>query len=242
MARPRKMTTDMMLEIIDEFFNEEAIGDTALLKCSLIADYATRTGHSAAAYDFRRNEKVRRRIGELKNTNGIFSGIKPMVYKNLNVSEFLNSNCNIEQLKKALTELDTYWKEVFEYANGVTSKNKESARTKKLLNKKVGDLTSQVDSLTTKLRDISAEKKRLMLENRYLRSMLKTHLYPAVANEILKSEQLHIKDEQTVPKQTIERMTDSEHPKSLSESIKQDQRIISKEEAILRLMWEECDV
>ena len=242
MARPRKMATGMMLEIIDEFFDEEAIGDAALLKCSLIAEYAVRVGHSAAAYDFRRNEKVRRRIEELKNINGMFSGTKPMVYKNLNVPDFLNNNCNIEQLKKALTELDTYWMEVFEYANAINSKNKESARTKKLINKKVGDLTSQADSLTTKLRDISAEKKRLMLENRYLRSMLKTHLYPAVANEILKSDQLHIKDAQTVPKQTIERMTGSEHPKSFNEAIEKDKQMIFKEEEILKLMWEECDV
>jgi len=242
MARPRKMTTGMMLEIIDEFFDEEAIGDTALLKCSLIAEYAARAGHSAAAYDFRRNEKVRNRIEELKNINGMSSGTKPMVYKNLNVTEFLNSNCNVEQRKKALTELDAYWNDVFEYANAINSKNKELIRTKKLLNKKADDLTSQADSLTTKLRDISAEKKRLMVENRYLRSMLKTHLYPAVANEILKSEQLHIKEEQTVPKQTIERMIESEHPKSFSESINQDKKMISKEVGILKLMWEECDV
>jgi hypothetical protein len=72
--------------------------------------------------------------------------------------------------------------------------------------------------------------------------MLKTHLYPAVANEILKSEQLQIKEEQTVPKQTIERMIESEHPKSFSESINQDKKMISKEVGILKLMWEECDV
>ena len=242
MARPRKMTTDMMLEIVDNFFNVEAIGNTVMLKCSLIAEYAVKTGHSVAAYDFRRNEKVRSRIEELKNTNGLFSDAKPLVFKNLNVPEFLNNNSNGKQLKRALTELDAYWSNIFEYANGITVKNRELKRNTTLLNKKICDITEENKTIIAKTKELSAEKKKLLLENKYLRSMLKTHLYPALANEILRSDQLHIKDEALIPKQTIECMTDSEQPKSFSESIKQDQKMISKEEKILKLMWEECDV
>jgi len=242
MARPRKMTTDMMLEIVDDFFDNIADGNAAMLKCSLIAEYAVKLGHSVAAYDFRRNIQVRNRMEELKNTDGIFNSSKPMVYKNLNIAEFLSNNSNTEKLKKALIELDIYWNGIFEYANKIIARNKELEKNKKILNTNANNLIAENKTLTVKCKKLSDDKKQLMLENRYLKKMLKENLYPTLANEILRSDELYISDENTLPKQTINKMTDKNNIKSFPDSIAHDKKMISDEEEILKKMWEDCDV
>jgi len=236
------MTTEMMLEIVDEFFNSEADGNTSMLKYSLIAEYAVCKGHSVAGYDLRRNDEVRAKVKDLKNTDAIFSDSKPMVYKNLNVSEFVSSNRNIEKLKKSLTELDTYWHNIFEYASKIIVKNKELLRNEKQHNKRIDDLTVQSKALANKNKELSVENRKLVFENRYLKRMLKENLYPAIASEILRDDELHIIDKPTVPEQTIKKMADANYPKSFAESIKNDQKMLSQEDKILKAMWEECDV
>ncbi len=242
MARPRKMKTDMMLKIVDDFFNNIADGNTSMLKYSLITEYAIKLGHLVAAYDFRRNVKVRNKIDEFKNTNGAFIGSKPMVYKNLNVTEFLNNNRNVERLKKSLLELDVYWSSIFEYANKVVVKNKKLVKIKRELNAHIDDLVIKNKVLTDKTKKLSTEKRQLVLENRYLKRTLKENLYPALANEILRSNDMHIKDECAISDETIGKMTDINNIKSFSEIIKQDDKMISDEEVILSKMWDNCDV
>ena len=241
MARPRKITTEIMLGIVEEYFCSVADGNTAMLKYTLIANYANSLGHSAAAYDFRRNEIVRSKIEELKSTNGMFGQSAPLVYKNLNVEEFIRTNKDNQQLKVALIELDAYWKSIFEYANSATNKNKKTRENEGLRDSKIAELIAENKILSIKSKELSSEKRKLMLENRYLRSMIKTNLYPALANEILKSSQILTDKDSPVPKKTVDNIVDSNHPKSFGEAIKQDQKIISKEEKILKMMWEECD-
>jgi hypothetical protein len=96
------MTIEQMLEVVDEYFMNEAAGDTKLLKCSLIAAYAVKMGYEADGYDFRRNLEVRSRIAGLKSTNGVLCGTAPAVYKSLDAEEFMRCNRGEEQLKKAL--------------------------------------------------------------------------------------------------------------------------------------------
>lgn len=81
MARPRKMTTEQMLEVIDSFFFVEAKGNTKFLKCSLIADYAVKLGYSADGYDFRRNTETREYIEELKKKIFLCVQIFPLFIK-----------------------------------------------------------------------------------------------------------------------------------------------------------------
>ena len=63
MARPRKLSDDEMLKIVDSFY--ESNGNPSMLKCSLLEEYAISIGVEVKAYDFRRNEAVRHRMDEL---------------------------------------------------------------------------------------------------------------------------------------------------------------------------------
>ena len=242
MARPQKMMTEQMLEIVDAYFMDEVAGNTALLKCSLIAAYAAKAGYDVNDYDFRRNADVRSRIEELKSTNGAFCGVVPAVYQSLDVVEFIRNNRGAAELKKALSELDTYWKKVFEYAAKVTMQNKAIITSKKALTKELMSVAGERDVLCSKKAELSKSNRSLTLENRYLRSMLKTYLYPSVANEILKSEHVSVLTETQVMEKTMGDFSESKSPESFQESIANDKKLLSQEEQILKAMWEQCDV
>ncbi len=242
MARPRKMITEQMLEIVDAYFKDEVAGNTVLLKCSLIAAYAAKSGYDISDYDFRRNEDVRSRIEELKSTNGAFCGAVPAVYKSLDTKDFIRNNRGVEQLKKALSELDAYWMRVFEYAAKVTMQNRSIAKAKKELAEELMRVAGERESLYSEKTELTRRNRSLMLENRYLRSMLKTYLYPSVANEILKSEHVPVLAETQVTEKTIRDFSESKLPKSFEESVANDTKLLSEEEQILKAMWEQCDV
>lgn len=242
MARPRKMMTEQMLEIVDAYFKDEAAGNTALLKYSLIATYAAKSGYDASDYDFRRNMDVRNRIEELKNTNGAFCDAVPAVYKSLDVEEFIRNNRGAEQLKKALSELDAYWMRVFEYATKVTMQNRSITKAKKELGEEFTRVAGEMESLYNEKTELTKRNRSLTLENRYLRSMLKTYLYPSVANEILKSEHVHVLAETQITEKTAQDFSELKHPESFEESVAGDRKMLSEEEQILGKMWEKCDV
>jgi hypothetical protein len=236
------MMTEQMLEIVDAYFKDEAAGNTALLKYSLIAVCAAKSGYDASDYDFRRNADVRNRIEELKNTNGAFCDAVPAVYKSLDVEEFIRNNRGVEQLKKALSELDAYWMRVFEHAAKVTMQNRSITKAKKELAEEFTRVAGERGSLYNEKTELTKQNRSLTLENRYLRSMLKTYLYPSVANEILKSEHVHVLAETQITEKTAQDFSELKHPKSFEESVAGDRKMLSEEEQILEAMWEQCDV
>lgn len=242
MARPRKMTTEQMLEIVDAYQMYEAAGNTELLKCSLIAVYAEKAGYDADGYDFRRNTEVRSRIAELKKTNGVFCGTAPAVYKSLDAEEFLRCNCGTEQLKKALLEMDAYWKCIFEHAANAVKQNRSIGKAKTELEKELLIVAEERDALRSKAAELSKRNHSLTLENRYLRSMLKTYLYPGVANEILRSEKVSVPADTQVTKKAMLDLSEQKRPESFCESTVNDRELLSDEERILKMMWEQCDV
>ncbi len=122
MARPRKITTEVMLEIVDSYYLTKSEGNEKLMKCSLIAQYAAELGYSAKGYDFARNLEVREYIERLKvcaETSTEVFGVKynpTPAYRTLDVESFIYSNSGNNRLANALRDLDDYWKRVFEYA------------------------------------------------------------------------------------------------------------------------------
>ena len=104
MARPRKMTTDDMIIIVNAVYEEH--GDPSRLKCSCLAEYAAAQGFDVKAYDFRRNPAVRERMGELSDLSSFFTNDKALAYKGLDVDAFIKRNKNPVTLKNASVEVD----------------------------------------------------------------------------------------------------------------------------------------
>ncbi len=242
MARPKKTDSDELVTLVDSFFTTEAAGNPAKLKCSLLEEYAARLGKAAKAYDFRRDEKVRNRIDELKalvrNENGLGMQLGNP-YKSLDVEKLMRARRDPDELRAALGELDAYWRYVYESTLQERQEAEAGAAEKRTLEEKCRILQEENDALRKDHLSIRSETRHLAVENRYLRKMLRTYLYPALANEIL-AEENQLKDPDTeVTPQAKEKMIDGKFPSALGAAISEDRKILSREEELLHQMWEE---
>ena len=242
MARPRKADADELIQLVDSYFTTEAAGDPSKLKCSFLERFAARNGRDIKAYDFRRYPEVRERMEELKamvlNENGM-QMLKGNSYKSLDIASVLKARRDPDELRKVLGEMDTYWKQVYEKCISLSRENIEFQNTIRQLKNDNSAFAQSVQAKETDTGRILWEKKKLAAENRYLRKMLKTYLYPAVANEILKQENLLENPDTEVTEAAMERMADAAIPPSFSEAVSADRKMRSREEELLQRMWKE---
>jgi len=232
MARPRKLNSEEMLRIVDAFY--EHTGDTSRMKFSLIEEYAVSLGFDVKAYDFRRDSLVRQRIDELKNATNPQS--IAVAYKSMDVDALLQRNYTKESLKTGIMELDTYWRSIYEAAAALTEKNK-SLMTETLLQKTtIKQLSNDNYALTAQSKDNERRVNALVLENRHLKSTIKKYLYPAIANEILKSEGSLEHIETTVMPLAMDELVEAATPASFSQSTVNDQQMLSREESLIMRM------
>lgn len=242
MARPRKADADELIQLVDSYFTTEAAGDPSKLKCSFLERFAARNGKDIKAYDFRRYPEVRERMEELKamvlNENGM-----PMLqgnsYKSLDINRVLKARRDPDELREILGEMDGYWKQIYEKCIALSGKNMEFQKTIRQLKNDNAALAQSFQLKEADADGISRENNKLVAENRYLRKMLKTYLYPAVANEILKQENLLENPDTEVTGAAMEKLADGRIPASFPEAVSADRKTRSREEELLQRMWEE---
>ena len=246
MARPRKMTTEQMVSVVDSYYLTRVDCDEKRMKCSLIAAYAVELGYMAQGYDFARNMEVREHIERMKcfaqaQAENLTPHKIEAAYKNLDVAGFIRNNKEYTQLTRALTELDAYWKRVYECYEMTVVQNKtlmkESAGYETALKESVAD----IERLKSEKSGLSAKYSKLSTENRYLRKMLRTYLYPAVADEILNRENEPAGTGTEVTDAAICDFIENGIPKSFDAATSADNRIQSEADYIIKKLWEKCD-
>lgn len=245
MARPRKIATELMIEIVDSYYLTRSDGNEKLMKCSLIAEYAAELGYCVEGYDLRRNLEVREHIERLKvcaETCKEVYGKKyiPSAYKGLDIDGLLQSNSSNISLAEALRQLDAYWRRVYEYSEQATKQNRLLVGGKAELEASIRGLSTQVDGLTAEISEISSKNSSLVKENRYLRKMLRTYLYPAVADEILRRENEPLQTETKITEPAIRDFIET-RPKSFEASVTVDNKVQSESERLIKKLWEKCD-
>jgi len=246
MARPRKMTTEQMISVVDSYYLTRADGNEKRLKCSLIAAYAVELGYSAEGYDFARNVEVREHMEKMK---GLITtqvehqvyGENDTVYKSLDITGFIRSNKEHTQLVKALTELDAYWARVYGQAEMAAAQNRALMKEKSGFESTLKESTVLQEGLKAEKAELSGQNNKLVIENRYLRKMIRTYLYPAVANEILVRENALKESDTMVTEEAVMDMTEFSAPQSIREAVASDLDIQSEEERLLANMWREID-
>jgi hypothetical protein len=232
MARPKKLGTDEMLKIVNDYY--ESCGNAKLLKCSLLEEYAVSQGFDVKAYDFRRNADVRFRISELRDLEAFSDASGIISYKSLDADALINNAKSKESLKNSLLELDEAWRRTYDRATILSIKN--SDLTERLQQKTLDceKSTREVNMLSEQLKSHKKDYDGIALENRYLRKMLKTYLYPAIANEILKTEHVLERSDAEIPQKTVDIFADDDIPASFSQSTDNDRQILSREDALLQ--------
>jgi len=243
MGRPKKLESEIMVQIVDSFFTTEAAGNPSMLKFSTIEQYAGRMGYEVKAYDFKRDQTVRDRIAELKDLSGgknELGLVQGIAYKSLDVAGVISSCKSEKELIAALTEMDKSWKNTYESCVKYRKKCEKEMSSHRQLKEELTSKKQALDKAETDLCDLRRKNRDLMAENRYLKRMLKTYLYPAVADLILE-EGLGKQRDSLVDESHIKGILDGRTPSSVSESTKNDRESITEIEQILLKMKKEME-
>ena len=151
------------------------------------------------------------------------------------VSEFLNLHKNKTSLEKALFELDEYWKGIYDTMIVIQAENKK--------------LTTEIEKLRTIVTDneeikmqsekVENENRGLTVENRYLKKMLRTYLYPEVAERIIndKAETMTSVNAERLP----EYADTDEVPGSFDAAIKHDTALKRDKNILISRIRRLCD-
>ena len=234
MGRPRKAVAEELARIVDLFY--ESHGDASKLKCSLLAEYAVSLGMDVKAYDFRRNNAVRQRIGEIQTASDELLNSGMLAYRNLDADVFISRNVTKSELKAALLELDSYWREVFERSVKLASENTVLLSQMYALKRDSAETAVCADALKAELSEKRKVENALIAENRYLRTSLERYLYPAVANEILLHERVLKQADTEVADIAMAELADALPTLSLTAATEHDRQALSKSGELLERM------
>ncbi|MFQ7323814.1 hypothetical protein [Streptococcus parasanguinis] len=109
------------------------------------------------------------------------------------------TNRTPKAIKSALMELNNYYKRVVDAA----IEYKEEASKLKTRVSELKNEVAQLNEKNAEIKEQTALNKELLEENKKLRNLLKTSLYPDIANELLKEEGLLKSDQQLVTKKYL---------------------------------------
>lgn len=216
MGRPKKNSSENLVMIVNEFYETEGYGDPRQLKFSKLEKFAISKGIAAKAYDFKRDEKVRKRISELSEMSEFDKDQeKNLGYRNLDINGFLKKCRTKDDLAKGLAEMDEYWKGTYDYSQSLISRDRSFMREKGSLERKISELENDNAQIRKEHKKTISEVNSLKKENMYLRKMLRTYLYPNLANEILRQNtkgKVPVPDNSAVNDEAMEKLIDGEIP------------------------------
>ena len=235
MGRPKKNESALLVNIVDDYYANEANGDVRKLKYSNLARYAEKRGIQAAWYDFQRDKAVVRRIAELSALceKANESPVVP-AYKSLDIEALLNCCGTVEELTRKLYEMDRYWKKTYDDAIQMASDDR-------VLTEKAQKLEREHTELSEKLDVAERQAKALQRENSYLRRMIRENLYPSVANELLRASHLPVPENETVNPDAFPRLIEGEVPQPLGGIQQPQPKKLSRQEQLLADMREQVN-
>jgi len=235
MSRPRKINSEDMIRVVNSFFEND--GNPSNLKYTKLEEYALTLGMSIKAYDFRRDQKVKQHIEELRQSIAV-KGVGAVAYKSMDIDAMLHRNRTRDKLRSCLHEINESWQRVYENAAQITKTNNELLSENSLQKQEIKQLITDKNELADNAENLKVYINKLTAENRYLKSMLKKYLYPAVANEILKKENILVKADTEVTQAAMDKMTDLKAPSSFSCMVESDRKDISETEVLLKRLHE----
>lgn len=220
MARHKKNESAVLVKVVNDYYENDANGDTRKLKYSNLARYAEAQGIHAAWYDFQRDKAVVQRIAELtaSDTETPSAGAAA-AYKSLDIDAVLTGCRTVQDLKQKLYELDNSWRLVYDSAVRESAQNRE--------------LSAKVHELEESNGVLERQTKELKRENVYLRRMLRENLYPAVANELLRMSHLPVPENDTVRPEAFRHLIEPETPRPLDGAAQSQPQKLTRQEQLL---------
>ena len=225
-----------MLSLLQSFYDRQIMGDSRRLKYSLLEKYAAEQGYDVKAYDFKRDARVRAKMEQLKQLSAGDHGariLQGLSYKSIDAEGLINRCHN-----KAV---DKNWKSVHDAAADVMKRVADQEAEVSGKTETIHCLTEDREHLEEELQAAQSQNSALIKENRYLRKMIRTYLYPGIAVQILIEEQVIACADTSVTESAMTDLADpevSQPPASFSQSTSKDRRYQSEISSILTAMME----
>lgn len=229
MPRPKKLQSEIMVQIVDSYFTTVAAGNPAMLKFSRLEAYAAENGYDVKAYDFKRDRPVRERIDELKQI--VWGENKERfllntAYKGLDIDGLIRTEKGKDELRAALQVMDGNWKATHDAAVLIKQQYTDLKKKNAATEGELVELKDRVEDLERSITGLKKEYREKEKENRYLRRMFRTYLYPALANRILEEEKVIQPVSSPVEERTFEEMMDAKDsiPSTAREATARDRK------------------
>lgn len=241
MGRPKKNSSQALVSLVKDFYETEGNGDPSKLRYTLLASYAKSRGYDAESYDFRRDADVRAAIEEIRlgGETRTWQSVTA-AYRNIDVDAIFLRCSDIEELKRNIRGMDDYWRQIYE-ETVKTKRENERLRHETNVQRQVRELQQRAEELQSALKASSREKGRLLKENAYLRRILRNSLYPALAEELLRRENLPMPENRTVKPEALDALIEGECPRAFGEERGADRRAETRQERLLRQMREQVE-
>lgn len=200
MARKKYIDDEELVLLFEQYLQEQCSNDPKAFKIPQFGNYLRNNGFPQVAdTTIRRNKEFRQALNDKLELFEDDSYQTVITYKTLDVERFLMTNRTPKAIKSALVELNGHYKRIVDAA--IAYKDEVES-----LKKRMEELKSEVAQLKESkfvFDEQARANKELEGENKKLRNLLKTSLYPEIANELLKEEGLLKFDHQTVTKQYL---------------------------------------
>lgn len=190
MARRKHIEDVEIIEHFEKYLQEECSNNVTLFKIPRFGDYLRKNGFpSVADTTLRRNTGFREVLAERKakydEEEEEYRTV--ITYKTIDVDSFMATNRTPNAIRTGLSELNLYYKKVAEAA--LEFKNE---------NEKLQDENEELKEHIQQLLQKETSRKALETENIKLRALIKSSVYPEIANELLKEEGILQSEQQVI--------------------------------------------
>lgn len=189
MARRKHIEDVEIIEHFEKYLQEECSNNVTLFKIPRFGDYLRKNGFpSVADTTLRRNTSFREVLAERKAKYDEEEEYRTVItYKTIDVDSFMATNRTPNAIRTGLSELNLYYKKVAEAALEFKNENVK-------LQDENEELKEQIQQLLQK----ETSRKALETENIKLRALIKSSVYPEIANELLKEEGILQSEQQVI--------------------------------------------
>lgn len=189
MGRRSKIDDSVLAALFDQYFVEKCESEPGNIRIPEFAEYVRSNGYpDIQDYLVRRNETVRKRIAEIKEDAETAMIQSVVVFRSLDVEEFIRKNSSPAALKRALSEREAYYRRLSESAAYCVKHFKELSDKINSLMMKNADLQQENEQLSEEITSMKEALKSTDSSLKKLREIIDTYVYPEIANELLKNE------------------------------------------------------
>lgn len=202
MAKPKKVTTEEMMRLIDEYHFEHP---GTVIKIPAFGEYIRGKGYPVQDYTIRRDKELVQYKDSINAQTTESRQGDLVTYHTLDVDAFLTNNIGRDKIRTALIERDRYYASIAEHAVVAIKEKKEMEAKMAEQNKQIAEMKAKLESVEAKWDGEKQKNKDNIIAT--LKHILDDYIYPDAANAMLEKEGILDVVGEIVPRSAMERLT-----------------------------------